>query len=155
VRQRVLIDEWETFVPLPTYGIERVTPNSVLGLLGDERSATYGIEADPEDSYSQLVAIATVTRNAHHKYAHRARLVNVFVERAWRGRGLARAVVTAAIDAAREWNGVEYVDLTVNDDAVPAQHLYERLGFVRWGVQPEAAKARGRRITEIHMTLAL
>jgi RimJ/RimL family protein N-acetyltransferase len=79
----------------------------------------------------------------------------VFVEPAYRGNGLGRAVVTAAIDLARSWPGVDYVDLGASERAPEAQCLYENLGFRAWGREPEATEIGGRRYDEIHMTLRL
>jgi len=89
------------------------------------------------------------------KFAYRASIWGVFVEPAYRGNGLGRAVVTAAIDLARSWSGVDYVDLGASGAAPEAQRLYERLGFAAWGREPEATEIDGRRYDEIHMTLRL
>lgn len=151
VRQRMLIDDWSISgrAPVATY-----SPSAARTLLGDHRSATFGI-ADPlGGSYGPLIAVATVTRNAHHKYAHRARLLSVFVDPPHRGKRLGEAVVAAAVEYARSWR-VEFVDLCVNGNAVPAQRLYARLGFVQWGRQQEAVDSDGNRLDEIHMTLSL
>ena len=45
-----------------------------------------------------------------------------------RGRGLGRALMTAAIDHARE-RGADYMDLGTGEDDVAARGLYESLGF--------------------------
>jgi RimJ/RimL family protein N-acetyltransferase len=145
-RQRALLED------APHHGVQAVNRASVLATLADDRSATFAIEAD--DS-AHLIAVATIMRHAHAQYAHRARLAGVFVEPAYRRNGFARAVVEAAVEHARSWQSVEYVDLCVNDDAVAAQRLYELLGFVAWGRHSDAADVHGRRVTEIHMALAL
>jgi ribosomal protein S18 acetylase RimI-like enzyme len=89
------------------------------------------------------------------KFAHRASIWGVFVDSAYRRKGLGRAVVTAAIVLARSWPGVDYVDLGASERAPEAQCLYESLGFRAWGREPEATQHEGRRYDEIHMTLRL
>ena len=103
----------------------------------------------------ELIAAAGIMRARSPKFAHRASIWGVFVEPAYRGNGLGRAVVTAAIDLARSWSGVDYVDLGASERAPEAQCLYERLGFAAWGREPEATEIGGRRYDEIHMTLRL
>ena len=103
----------------------------------------------------ELIAAAGIMRARSPKFAHRASIWGVFVEPAYRGNGLGRAVVTAAIALVRTWPGVDYVDLGASECAPEAQCLYESLGFAAWGREPEATEISGRRYDEIHMTLRL
>lgn len=54
-----------------------------------------------------------------------ARLVNVYVAEAWRGRGVANALIGACIDAARRAN----VRRILVDDTPRGREIYERAGF--------------------------
>lgn len=134
--------------------------------LAEDRNAIFAIEEegvpgvaspDREGSGGQprLVAAAGISRMKRRKFAHRARIWGVFVEPEYRGRGLGRAVVGAALDLARSWAGVDYVDLAVSENAPEALRLYESLGFEAWGREPAAVEHEGRRYDEIHMTLRL
>jgi ribosomal protein S18 acetylase RimI-like enzyme len=58
-----------------------------------------------------------------------ARIEDVVVDVAARGRGLGRALMLAALDAAAR-QGAEYVDLTSAPRRVAARQLYQSLGFV-------------------------
>ena len=149
-RQGLLVHEWQS-AGTPE-GVHTITPASIAGLLADPKSATLGIESGPGSS---LLAIATINRTDYPRYAHRARLVSVYVDERHRGQGLGETIVSAAIDVARGWRGVEFVDLIVNEHATPAQRLYRRLGFVEWGRQSEATDYLGRRFDDIHMSLRL
>jgi ribosomal protein S18 acetylase RimI-like enzyme len=102
-----------------------------------------------------LVATAGILRARSPKFAHRAKLWGVYVDPAHRRRGLGRAVVTAALELAASWQGVDYVDLGVSERSPEARALYESLGFVVWGREPEATAHGGRRWDELHMTLGL
>lgn len=112
---------------------------------------------NPQDGSAppDLVAVAGIRRMTSPKFAHRARLWGVFVEPDHRGRGLGRAVVSAAVDLARTWPGVDYIDLGVSENAPEARRLYESLGFREWGREPQTTQHEGRRYDEIHMTLRL
>ena len=125
----------------------------VRAMFADERAATFAIEAP--GSPGDLVATASIRRETRTKFAHRALVWGVFVEPEHRGRGWGRAVVTAAVDLARAWAGVDYVDLAVSENAPAAQRLYESLGFAAWGREPESTELEGRRYDEIYMTLRL
>jgi ribosomal protein S18 acetylase RimI-like enzyme len=56
-------------------------------------------------------------------------LAELYVVPARRGQGLGRALMNAAIDAARA-RGADYMDLGTSEDDVAARALYESLGFV-------------------------
>ena len=103
----------------------------------------------------ELVAAAGITRTKAPKFAHRARLWGVYVESKYRGHGLGKAVLGAAIECARGWTGVDYVDLGVSENSPEARRLYERLGFKEWGREPEATDHAGRRYDEIYMSMKL
>jgi ribosomal protein S18 acetylase RimI-like enzyme len=57
-----------------------------------------------------------------------ARIEDVVVDDAARGRGIARALTAAALDLARE-AGARKVDLTSHPSRAAANRLYQRLGF--------------------------
>jgi ribosomal protein S18 acetylase RimI-like enzyme len=55
-------------------------------------------------------------------------LAEIYVAPAARGRGLGRALLEAALAAARE-QGADHIDLGTSEDDVAARALYEKLGF--------------------------
>ncbi len=61
---------------------------------------------------------------------------NVGVLPAYRRRGIARRLVQAAVDYARE-RGAKTINLDVVDGNVPAYNLYESMGFVHFSTQSE------------------
>jgi GNAT superfamily N-acetyltransferase len=71
-----------------------------------------------------------------------ALLDNVGTLRAWRRRGLARAVVTAAIEAACD-DGCDPIVIPADLDDWP-KRLYRRMGFIPLGVQVAFTLARAR-----------
>ncbi len=132
--------------------------------LADDAYAIFAMELPPlsgaaaphgEHEKPDLIAAAGIMRQVSPKFRHRASIWGVFVEPDYRRNGLGRAVVAAAIDLARTWPGVDYVDLGASVGAPEAKRLYESLGFVAWGREPEATEIDGRRYDETHMTLRL
>ena len=55
-------------------------------------------------------------------------LAELYVAPAKRGKGLGRALLSAAIDVARG-EGADYMDLGTGEDDTAARSLYESLGF--------------------------
>ncbi len=110
------------------------------------------VDAGPTNA---LIAVAGIYRAGHAKFAHRAKLWGVFVDDAHRGQGLGRAVTTAALDLARTWKGVDYIDVAVSANAPAALRLYQDLGFTQWGREPETTQVDGQRYDEIYLSLRL
>lgn len=102
-----------------------------------------------------LVAAATTTREVRAKRRHVAWVMGVFVVPEMRGRGLGAAVVGACVEHARAWEGVTQVQLGVSASSPAARRLYERLGFVAWGIEREALRVGGVWHDEVHMALRL
>ncbi|UGS38141.1 GNAT family N-acetyltransferase [Capillimicrobium parvum] len=57
-------------------------------------------------------------------------LAELYVVPPLRGRGIGRALMEAAIEAARA-EGADHMDLGTSEDDVAARALYERMGFTR------------------------
>ena len=61
-----------------------------------------------------------------------------------------QAVMKAAMDEASTWPGIESLILAASANAPEAIGLYESLGFVRWGVEPDAIRVDGAAYEEVH-----
>ena len=99
----------------------------------------------------KLVAVAGVSRDEALKRRHIAVIWGVYVTPSARGRGLGRSVVSRAMEAARAWPGISSLHLAVSDNATVAKKMYESLGFVVWGVEPDAVRIGEKRFGEFHM----
>lgn len=85
------------------------------------------------------------------KARHKATLFGMMVPEAARGRGIGRALVEAALALARARGGVLLVNLTVTEGNAAAQALYERCGFVAFGVEPLAVAVDATFVAKTHM----
>jgi ribosomal protein S18 acetylase RimI-like enzyme len=72
--------------------------------------------------------VGCITLQRADTYGRRWIIANVAVHPAYRGRGIARHLMEAALDRIRQLGG-EWAVLQVRPDNAPARHLYERLGF--------------------------
>ena len=76
----------------------------------------------------------------HIKFRHRA-VMGISVRKEYWGCGLGSYLMQLAIDQPRI-NGFEQLELGVCSDNTRAIHLYEKVGFVRCGIQPRAFKLK-------------
>jgi ribosomal protein S18 acetylase RimI-like enzyme len=121
-------------------------------MLSKDHYAIFGVE-DGEDG--ELIAAAGIMRAVREKKAHRAIIWGVYVSGDHRSKGNGRAVVAAAVELAKSWTGVDFIDLSVSEKSPEARGLYQKMGFERWGREPETMDVEGRRLDEIYMTLRL
>jgi len=73
----------------------------------------------------------------------------MYVRPCARNTGVGRRLVETIVEFARQ--RVELVQLAVVRDNEPARRLYERLGFVEYGLEKKALKQDGRYYDEVLM----
>ncbi|MBK1682005.1 N-acetyltransferase [Rhodoferax fermentans] len=98
-----------------------------------------------------LVAVVGVGFEARDKLRHKATLFGMYVAPQARQRGLGSALVQAALDCARARPGIQLVQLTVTEGNQAAQALYERFGFVSFGLEPMAVAVADGFVSKHHM----
>ncbi len=106
----------------------------------------------------RLEACAGVARERMLKRRHIATVWGVYTTPSARDRGLGRAVVGHALSLARGFASpaVSWVQLSVSERSVSARRVYESLGFVAWGVEPEGLRVDFvPGFDEVHMALRL
>ena len=79
-------------------------------------------------------------KRPHIKYRHRA-VMGISVRKEYWGCGLGSYLIQLAIDQTRS-NGFEQLELGVYSDNSRAIHLYEKVGFESYGIQPRAFKLK-------------
>ncbi|MDA7415624.1 GNAT family N-acetyltransferase [Xenophilus arseniciresistens] len=103
----------------------------------------------------RLMGTVAAEFNTRLKTRHKAKLVGMFVHESSRGLGAGAMLTRAVLAAARDRSEIRVVTLTVTEGNSPAIRLYERCGFLQFGVEPMAiATPRGDR-SKVHMWLAL
>jgi ribosomal protein S18 acetylase RimI-like enzyme len=99
----------------------------------------------------ELVGTAGFAIQQGPKNAHKGRLWGMYVRPSSRNLGLGRLLVSAVLDVARE--SVELIQLSVVQDNGPARRLYERSGFLEFGMERKASKLGDKYYDEAHMAL--
>jgi RimJ/RimL family protein N-acetyltransferase len=102
----------------------------------------------------ELIGAIGCDRDRRAKVLHLAQVVGTMVSPAWRGRGVARALLESCIARARA-AGVETLTLSVTAGNAAAERLYEHAGFVRYGLLVDAVREGGRSHDKTLMALAL
>lgn len=126
-----------------------IDPDYLRHALAEADQALFG-GFDPE-----LAGIVGLYRAKGEKSAHKSHLWGLYVAPAHRGKGLGRLLVEAAVGFARSMPGVSQVCLCVSEETPGAAALYQRAGFVTWGVEPDALRIGGRPVSDRHMVLKL
>jgi len=116
----------------------------------DGSVCTLGIFVDGE-----LAGFVALLHPQRAKLCHGAELAGMYVAPAHRQRGCGAALLRAAIAHARAIAGVRQLGLSVNATNTAAKALYRAMGFVGWGVQPQALQIAGVFHDEEHMQLRL
>ena len=92
----------------------------------------------------RLAGILAFVRPQRAKLLHCAELFGMYVVPEFRRRGLAGALVDAALAHARSLSGLRQVKLAVNATNVAARSLYQSRGFTCVGLEPDALCVDGR-----------
>lgn len=142
---------------------------AAMRVAGDSFGSTYAVEAArPLQAHAErlassavfgaycddaLVGMAGLRRHDGPREMHKGFLWGFYVEPPSRRRGVATCLMSAVLDAARGL--VEQVTLTVVEDNAAAIALYERFGFQRYGLEPNALKRAGGYANEVLMVAFL
>jgi RimJ/RimL family protein N-acetyltransferase len=102
------------------------------------------------DAGGEPVGMTGIRRGTSLKGSHAADVWGVYVRPEWRGHGLARRLVDACADWARD-RGVHIVRLTVVTDNAGAARCYQRAGFEVHGVEPGSLYVDGAYYDELLM----
>ena len=86
----------------------------------------------------ELVGTAGFAVQQGQPNAHKGRLFGMYVRPGSRNLGIGRLMLNAVLEVARE--NVELIQLSVVRENRPARRLYERAGFLEFGVETKASK---------------
>ena len=98
-----------------------------------------------------LCGVTGLSFESREKTRHKVTLFGLYVPSQFRGNGLGSLLIREALDYARTRTGVLLVQLTVTSGNSPARLLYERHGFVPFGLEPMAVSVGPTFITKCHM----
>lgn len=102
---------------------------------------------------TSLVGIVGLGREDQRKLEHKALIWGMYVAPQARGKGIGRALLLEALAFARSVPAIRQVNLCVNASNIPAIHLYESVGFEKFGLEPGAMLIDGELHDEMQMCL--
>ena len=120
---------------LARYLADAFSPDQQAAEIADQHGAMLVAEHRAESGQAELVGYAHVVMGpppAAIRGPHPLELKRLYVARAWHGRGVAQALMNAAIDAARA-RGARTLWLGVWERNPRAVRFYEKYGFTRVG----------------------
>ena len=100
------------------------------------------------DALAGIVGLAFEPRE---KARHKATLFGMYVNQAYQHNGLGRRLVEAALDEARQHPRLKVIQLTVTAGNAAAFALYQRCGFIQYGLEPLAVRVGVEYFDKIHM----
>ncbi|CAM3993827.1 GNAT family N-acetyltransferase [Bordetella muralis] len=142
------------------------SPESFMSSLEDEAvlsEADWSARVGPNDGAliigafvaGELKGSAGVFRHRGKKAMHKATIWGVYVHPDLRGKGAARALMTAAIAHTRKLPGIRQITLNVTASNAAAFQLYSSLGFQLCGEEPDSLCIDGKLYADKHMFLRL
>lgn len=103
----------------------------------------------------RLVGAVSCERDARVKVRHVGHVVGTMVLAGEQGSGVGRALMEALLARVEADAELEQLTLTVTAGNAPAERLYERMGFVRFGTLPRAIRIGDRYFDKHHMVRSL
>ncbi|MED1382621.1 GNAT family N-acetyltransferase [Bacillus mycoides] len=103
---------------------------------------------------NHLVGVVTLLTEEREAYKHKGHIVAMYVDAQNRRNGLARELITNAIQRARDIK-LEQLTLGVVSTNEPAKKLYESMGFKTYGIEKRAIKVNGVYSDDENMVLFL
>jgi RimJ/RimL family protein N-acetyltransferase len=133
LRLRGLLAHPEAFGQSHQEAVER-GPGHYDAILQGARAAdgdfVLGAFCAPEQ---QLIGTVALLRSQREKERHKAAVVGMYVAPEAAGRGVGRALLTELLARAERVEGLRQIQLVVTSQNEAAGHLYESLGFRRYG----------------------
>jgi ribosomal protein S18 acetylase RimI-like enzyme len=118
-------------------------------------------ESDPTGNFvvgsfadGLLTGSAGFFRRPNNKERHKGHVWGVYVSPGQRGKGVGKALMLEIIRRARQIFGIEQITL-VASAKLPAQKLYESVGFKGYGIEPHSLKIGAEYVDDILMVLFL
>jgi ribosomal protein S18 acetylase RimI-like enzyme len=130
-------------------------PEAFASRLGDGASGHFVLGAF--DTQDQLLGTIAMERDkdVRPQKRHIAHVTAVMVAESAQRLGVAAQLVKHCIELARANPGIDQLVLTVTASNAHVVRLYERAGFVPYGLLPRAIRVEGQFFDKLHMRLDL
>lgn len=106
-------------------------------------------------SNRMLVGIVGFYQQSKMKVSHKGVIWGVYLQPEAQGKGIASRLLDFVIAEARNVKGLEQIQLSAASHNTAAKRLYDKTGFVVFGLEKEAIKLHDRYVDEEHRVLFL
>jgi RimJ/RimL family protein N-acetyltransferase len=144
IRERALETEPEAFIS--TNEEERAIRKERFNPITRGNNFIIGAFDDTE-----LVGTAVFTREARKKISHKGNITGMFISPEYRGKGVGLNLLNTVFENAFKIDGIRQIDLKVAAPNISAIKLYEKAGFVSYGLEKDAFCNNGVFIDDIYM----
>ncbi|MGF9905099.1 N-acetyltransferase family protein [Brevibacillus porteri] len=103
----------------------------------------------------QLAGIIGFFRHRGLKARHKASIVSMYVREAYRGTGVSQALMQTELAYLKKRGDIDTVQLAVVTTNPAAIRLYEKMGFLPYGLEKRALKIGDQYFDESHMYILL
>jgi len=136
---------------LATYEIESKKPinhfsSELIYAISPPVFGYYGVFID-----KKLVGYAHLSDSYLPKQKHIAYLYNLYIDPDYRGKGLAVKLFEYMLEKVKEQTEIERLFLSCNKKNAPAQKLYKKLGFTKFGLKEKSVKWQNEYDDEVEM----
>lgn len=129
----------------------------------DDQNASFPTQ-DKADSFTlgayvnkELAGVVSFAREGinREKLRHKGLLFRMYVAKDFRGKGIAKTLLTECISRAKKNSDIEQINLTVITNNANAKALYEKCGFVTFSSEKNAIKWKDKYFDEDQMVLKI
>jgi len=104
--------------------------------------------------HGQIIGTAGFFRRPNNKERHKGHIWGVYVRTESRGKGVGSALMKEIVRRAQAIERVEQITLVASAN-LPAQRLYESVGFESYGIEPHSLKIGDEYVDDVLMVLFL
>lgn len=98
------------------------------------------------------IGMLHLNRPNGEKFEHKAHIGAMYVVPEQRGKGIAKALILAALEKARAIPVLTVISLEVNAENQAAIKVYETCGFSSYGIEPKGLRSNGKDYDLMHMS---
>lgn len=86
----------------------------------------------------ELVGVATLYHESYAKLSHKVIIGGLYVKPQYRKVGIATQLLNEVVQRVKNAGGIRHINLSVITTNTSAMKLYEKLGFVTYGTEPNS-----------------
>lgn len=103
----------------------------------------------------ELVGVAALYHESYEKLSHKVTIGSLYVKPQHRKIGIATKLIDEVVQRVKDSGGIRLINLSVITTNISAVRLYEKLGFVTYGNEPNSVYVNGTYYDEQFLQLVI